>query len=265
MKSECKMMKTPTVKLLVSGIIPTLLVMLFVNLVPLPAAEEELMTAISSWTETVDLQPDGSARVTVQIGFERAAPGPLQLPCSFGKLSSPVLEIKGPANGRVEKKAGVNLLSLELTASPSPDQPLTITYLATGVFEPDQAVKTDFGNIETKYQFVNTVLVPISSFTGVVLLPPGLVVNNVDSYLPKLKKEDPNDPYTFDLFEGRRRMTIVVNTVKPGDRVMLAWRMKSTTHSPWFIFGIVLVGLGWLLAFRDIITPPAQVAVEKKP
>lgn len=221
----------------------------------------ETATTISSWTETVDLQPDGSARVTVQIGFERAVPGPLQLPCSFGKLSSPALEIKGAADGRIEKRAGVNLLVLEMSGAFAPDQPLTVTYLATGVFDPAQVTKTDFGNVEGKYQFVNTVLVPIASFTGIVLLPPGLVVNAVDSYQPKLRKEDPNDPYSFDIVEGRRRMRIVVNTVKPGDRVALNWRMKSTSRSPLFMLGLVLLGLGWLIAFREIVAaPPASKA-----
>ena len=249
-------------------ILSTLLTLLLLSCGPLCAeapagGAETVSVAIPSWTETVDLQPDGSARVTARVSFERLAPGHLELPCSFARTVDTALEIDGPAAGRIENRAGVNLLALEISGTPAPDQPLTISYLATGVFDPSQAPKTDFGNIEAKYQFVNTVLVPIASFTGVVLLPPGLVVNAVDSYLPKLKKEDPNDPYTFDLVDGRRRMTIVVNAVKPGDRVMLNWRMKSTSRSPWLVLGLLLVSIGWLAAFRDIVAPPPKTGAEK--
>lgn len=45
---------------------------------------------------------------------------------------------------------------------------------------------------------------------------------------------------------------------------MLNWRMKSTSHSLWFVLGLVLVGLGWLAAFRDIVVPAVQGAGEKK-
>ncbi|HBC75731.1 MAG: hypothetical protein A2008_12980 [Candidatus Wallbacteria bacterium GWC2_49_35] len=216
-----------------------------------PAAAAD--ASIAKYYETVTLSADGGASVSVELtaGFKGAE---MILPVSYGGINGAAAGASSEIKLETVKKGGVVYLKIapELFDGSSP---VKISYSAAGVFDPKQIVTNDFSNIETKYFFVNNTDFIIDSFEALIIMPAGFAVNKVDDYQPKLKKDDPSDPFTLDKKEGFRTVRVKTSALKSGDRVSLKWKMQPEKRSTVFMILLLIAGIWYLAAFTEVINP----------
>ncbi len=187
--------------------------------------------------------------MTVRGAIER-----LFIPCSY-KNPENIRRIDGAIETALQtiNIGGAELINYE--GSFTGETGITVRYDAKSVYNPDDLKSKDFSNAEVKYSFINNSSLSISSFEVMIILPRGLAVNRVSDYSPRLKSDDPNEPYTLLIQNGLRALKLKTADMKYGGRASLNFKMKPEKHSPVLIFIFVIASIWYLFAFRDIINP----------
>ncbi len=205
--------------------------------------------AIASWSERVELAADGGAEVTVR--FEPGAASPL-LPCALPDPSGAYfLEGGKRVPALIEDRGGAKFVRRPAR----PGAALSgYGYFSSGMFDPAQAAARNFGDIEVKYQFVNTTGEKIEKFRAELLLPQGMIVNAVADFQPKPGKSDTGDPYWLSKEGGRRAAGIRASALKSGDRSALRFDMKREKRPAGVWMLLLLAAVLYLFGFHDILS-----------
>ncbi|HNV72534.1 MAG TPA: hypothetical protein PKO06_22685 [Candidatus Ozemobacteraceae bacterium] len=217
----------------------------------------------SAYRERIEMKPDGSALVKIQARLEGARPANLVIPVTVGKygsgrlLSPQSLELPGEILG------GTTVVRVDLRAYPDELKDVTLEYVATGVFDPQQSRKTDYGNVVGTYKYMQLQPCMISSYTAELLLPEGMQLKAVDEFLPKVKKDDPHDPYAVrQTNDGRQMIVIEVNHLAFGQQIVLKWRQYRKDGQYGLFVGVLLLAVLYLVFFRDLISTTQETQKE---
>ena len=235
---------------------------LFLFLVTLAAAAGAPVTP--DWTtyqETIDLQPDGSARVEVRIKPASPDARELMIPCTLGEAMTGVVQKPGPVSIEPRKLGGASVFVVSRGETDPPLTELILSYTASGAFDPETAKKTDYGNTIGKYRFAQLNPLTISSFSAELILPKGLQLKAVDEFSPKAGKDDPNEPYQFLVAsDGRKIVSIHLSQVKFGQAVSMKWRQFRKDGQYGLLGGMLVLALLYLVFFRDLVMgiPPVR-------
>lgn len=218
--------------------------------------------AIASWDERVELAADGGAGVSVRL--EPGAARPL-LPCALPNPSGAYLlegGLRVPAS--IEERGGAKFIRQPGRPGAAPTG---YGYSASGLFDPAQAAARNFGDIEVKYQFVNTTGEKIEKFRAELLLPQGMIVNAVSDFQPKPGKSEAADPYGLSIDDGRRAADIRASGLKSGDRAALRFDMKREKRPAGVWMLLLLAAVLYLFGFHDILSaaPRSAKAAEAPP
>lgn len=218
--------------------------------------------SITNFCETVKLNGAGGALVNIDLTL-RGAGGKLLIPCSYKNPKNIKL-----MNGAIE--TGLQTINIggaefiNYNGMLTGETGITVKYDAEGVYNPDDLKTKDFSNAEVNYSFINNSGLAISSFEVMIILPEGLAVNRVSDYLPRLKRDDPNEPYELFIKDGLRALKLKTKDMKYGGRVSLNFKMKPERRSPAMIILFLIASLWYLFAFRDIINPREHKDTSKK-
>ncbi len=218
--------------------------------------------SITGYHETVTLNAAGGALVSAGLTL-RGTGTQLLIPCSYKKPKN-IRLVDGTLETGLQT---INIGGAEFINYNGPrtgETGITVQYDAESVYDPEDFKSKDFANAPVKYSFINNSGLAISSFEVMIILPAGLAVNRVDDYSPRLKKDDPNDPYTLLIKDGFRALKLSTSDMKYGGRVSLNFKMKPEKRSKALIFIFVIASLWYLFAFRDIINPREHKEAAKK-
>lgn len=219
-------------------------------------------TSITACRETVILNDTGGALVIVDLTLQGAGEKIL-IPCSYKKPKN-IRLVEGTLETLLQT---LNIGGSELinySGNYSGETGITLKYDAEGVYNPEDFKSKDFSNADVKYSFINNSGLAISSFEVIIMLPSGLAVNRVGDYSPRLKKDDPNEPYTLLIKDGRRALKLKTADMKYGGSASLNFKMKPEKRSPAIIILFIIASLWYLFAFRDIINPREHKEAAKK-
>jgi len=217
---------------------------------------------VSSLRESVVLDELGGAKTFISIVADLT--GEILIPCSLPNPDKAfIIDGSSETALAIENRGGSKFIKLspkELKSGVKTD----LRYEASGVFDTAEALTKDFGNIEMKYAFVNGTGEKIGSFEVSISLPPQMIVNTVNDYLPKLKKDDASDPFVLSKKDGRRTISLKFANMKFGDRSQLRFAMKNEKRPSyvWIIFMIITIW--YLIMFRDVIHPHGEHKDHKK-
>lgn len=224
-----------------------------------PAAE------LMGLRQTLDLQADGSARVTVEVW---PAPGQNGGTCELPLGVATATEVQiagtaGPVAATPITTGGRLMLPIDL-AGRNGDR-IVVSYRTPAVFEPKKAERSPWGNLTVTHAWCNLTPNRIASAELVILLPAGLLVNTVDDSTPTPSREDPNLPFRLDRDGERHRLTIGATALQLGDALSLTFRMKAGGRSKLLVLLVLLAIGAWLLGMRDLIRPQSPVGVNATP
>lgn len=217
---------------------------------------------IGGCRESVSLETGGGAKVAVELEAKPA--GEIMVPCSLpyprnafvsdGSLETAV---------SVEDRGGAKFVKLPASLFEKTGRAL-VRYETENAFDTSEAAVKDFGNIEVKYSFVNGTGEKIDSFETSISLPQGMIVNAVNDYLPKLKKDDARDPFTLSKKAGRRAISLSFAGMKFGDRAALRFSMKAEKRANGVLYIFIIIAIWYLIAFRDVVHPHGEHRDHKK-
>ena len=217
---------------------------------------------VSSLRESVVLDGNGGAKTFISIAA--GLTGEILIPCSLQNPEKAfIIDGSNETALAIENRGGSKFLKLSPNDLKNGAR-TELRYEASGVFDTAEALAKDFGNIEMKYAFVNGTGEKIGSFEVSISLPPKMIVNTVNDYLPKLKKDDAGDPFVLAKKEGRRTIGLKFANMKFGDRAQLRFAMKNEKRPAyvWIIFMIITIW--YLIMFRDVIHPHGEHRDHKK-
>ncbi len=217
---------------------------------------------IINYRESVLLDANGGARIFVSL--KSALTEEILIPCSLpAPFNAFAVDSSSETSIVIETRGGAKFMKIKPTVLKN-GAGIELRYESEGVFDTAEAETKDFGNIEAKYSFVNNTGEKIDSFEVSILLPPEMVVNTVNDYLPKLKKDDAGDPFVLTKKEGRRAIILKVANMKFGERAVLRFNMKSEKRPNAIFIIFMLIAVWYLIMFRDIIYPHGEHKDHKK-
>ncbi len=237
-----------------------LLAVLFFAVSPTLATEPASVHEDVVWNEfreRIDLRADGTACVEVGIVPGKGVSREILVPVTVGRLVSARLTHPVSQDIAPETLGGTSIVRVSLGSFSETINEIKVEYIASGAFAPAQALKSDYGNVDVKYQFVQLHPAMISSFSAEIVLPSGLQLKAVDEFSPKAKKDDPNEPYVLrQTPDGRKTVRIELGKVVFGQRVSMKWRQYRKDGQYGLFTGLLLAAALYLYFFRDLVKVP---------
>jgi hypothetical protein len=230
---------------------PRLAAWVCLAVVPLSALGAERW---GGYTETVVLEPDGRAAISVRFRLLESLPGAVvelpyayaTWPDSFGH-SAGVDTVLGLRNGQPARL----LVTLSRTATAGEDE--EIRFCLPGVAPFGTVPAGDFGNHTVSYRAVNTSIAPIDRYSVTLCLPAGWVFNDVVSTTPARPPNGAGSSYALRMQDGRHAITLTDTSVLQGTVIAMKLQARDGHKSPWLIVALVIIGGAYLITFRDLI------------
>ena len=189
--------------------------------------------------------------VSLTLVVRSGETGRLAVPLAFGAISDLTFDDNRGHRVMFDPQSTPPVLLLEnLDAGPDT---VHVRFTAKDFFNWDRAKKGAFGNYTVTSKFTQTVPEEIEEFSSEIVLPAGFIVNSIVESIPDYSENDAECPYQLRLVSERHAITIHSTKMKTGDVALLTIRMKSDQKSVIVLGGIVLLGVLYLIFFRDVL------------
>ena len=229
---------------------------IFLSLAAWPAAAQDAK-GITAYQELVDLAPDGSAKVTLNVTLSGWDSDKIELPLNFAKAE----DFEVAAGGRkVKATAGktgdVKVIKLQFDGKPAAEEKFAVTFTAREFFDWAKA-KTPRGTFRFSYTFTNATANNITGYKLKILLPPGYNIAGITSSTPRATGEEIEAPYDFATENGRVALNLRSKSVASGKFAAIAFGFeKEERHTlPVILIGLLIAALALYLK-RDVLTRP---------
>lgn len=228
-------------------------------------------TKIDSLTEIFKLDQTGKASVTWLLEIRQNFSRELLLPWNF--LAEPDLSVEFrivvsssgglkddlTSNSNLENTTPAFLIEKEGVRFVKIILPDTLPVVMKIQFEiPEfynfqKEKKSDFGNYSFKKRYSNTSISEIKSFSSEIVFPAGFDITTINETIPQQSEDDPVTPYQISRREGKNCVILKSDGLKLGEDVFIKLQIKSSQKSPYLWIGIVLIGMMYLIYFRDLV------------
>lgn len=196
------------------------------------------------YRERVELRGDGSAEIRLEMTVASVDRGEMRIPVAAGLPEKLKIQGFAPSALRRETVNGNHFLILDI---PKPaEYPLRVNVsfsLAEYRREKDRL----------EYRFVNMTTERIAEFSALVVLPEGVMVKNVSSFLPKPKNSGADSPLELTRMDGRRALAISLQGLGLGDTVSLDCSLQKEERSKILMVSMILVAFLYLFSYRDVL------------
>ena len=229
------------------------LALLLALLLGAPAFAEEAK-GITSLRETVELAPDGSAAVTVEVKLANWPADRLDLPLNFGKPGPLAVSGNVKADATVVRNGDARQIHVQFDGKPPVDTTVSIRFTAQDFLDWKKA-RSPRGVYGLSYTFTNTGMMTIGRYALTVRLPQGYGVNGVTSSTPRMTGEEVEPPYDFGTVDGRTVMNLRAKSIGPGKTAAIAFGFSEEERHPLpFVVAGLLIALVALWGKRDVLT-----------
>ena len=217
-----------------------------VALAPLPAWPQ----TVSSYSESVDIQADGAARVVVDV-LVPAGIRSIRLPVAEGARDAQTVSPAADASGVLAVHAGRAYLDLSIPSAVG-DAHVRIVYRV----DPWPGVKAPIlthDNRRIVYGITNTTTEQLPIVDASILLPPGLDVAAVEGVEPAVAEAATMLPYVLERRQGRAAVRLGPRTLAPGERVRVTMKAGHRSGTIEVVATVTLLAGAYLVAFRQLI------------
>jgi hypothetical protein len=217
---------------------------------------------LSSYRETVYLNPDGSA--DIHISLTVCAGSDPQILISVPRTPLLELKVRGIDSSAVRtiENQGSRFVALQLPGTSQGVLPVDLAFRVASYFEAG-APPAPFGKQALAYRFVNVGVERIKAFSAQIALPVGQVFFSIDDFSPKPGNTGMTAPYVISRVKGRNVVTISLSDVKLGDEIVLRGSFRSAAKSKVMLYFLAGLAVVYLVFFRDVLKNREKASVGK--
>ena len=229
---------------------------IFLALIAWPAAAQDAK-GITAYQELIDLAPDGSAKIRLDVTLSGWDSDKIELPLNFAKPEDFEVTADGRKAKAVAGKTGdVKVIKLQFDGKPAAQEKLSVTFTAKEFFDWAKA-KTPRGVFRFSYTFTNATANNIAGYKVKILLPPGYNIAGITSSTPRATGEEVEAPYDFATENGRVALNLRSKSVASAKNAAIAFGFeKEERHTaPVILIGLLIAALALYLK-RDVLTRP---------
>jgi hypothetical protein len=191
-------------------------------------------------TVTCTITPDSSAlMLPMELPFDRGTPAPGIV--SSDSTVSVVYFIRD----------GIPMLRLAGSSSSGRFLVLTARVDTLSLWRGLKA--GEFGNRTVTLSFRNTTPRRISQYTGALILPEGFTVTSVVSSDPAQTEKEPAAPFSIFGADGCAGISIHKADLGLSDVAQVTFRSKPAQHSPVLLICSCIIGVLYLIFFRNVL------------
>lgn len=211
------------------------------------------------------LADDGSAVLILTI--VPAAPGPGELALPFGETTASDFVIEGDrasftadaaGPAPVRQSAGRALLVLDIPAGVAAGDTIRVRCRVARAIDWAKA-RQAFGASDVSRTFVNDAGLSIGHFRMEIQLPESYRFRRITGSEPAFKPQaSPDPPYAIGRRDGRDTASLTTNHFRPGARARLGLEAERVHRSAVPLFGGVLLGILYLVFFRNSVAGTRQ-------
>ena len=216
--------------------------------------------SLAKFSEQIFMEKDGNAVVVWNIVPACDTLHMLLLPWNFPQSDGATIHLLAQnadtsrhlVEARLIAKEGIRFVRVE-SADHSALRSMHVTFPIQQFFDLRKEKIIDFGNYIIKKRYINTSIALIDSFSSELVLPAGFVVTSVDETIPKQTEESSISPFVVQKNDGRNSVVVRVAKMKLGEHAFVKMQAKSDAKSSVLFIGLSLIGILYLIFFRDLI------------
>ncbi len=205
--------------------------------------------SMSKYELRLDTRADGSGTVVLAVEAEAAGEATLTLPFPFKDCESLSL-VEGPA-GAVLKAENVNTQARIVVSLPSAS-PGTLTLRLRCDLKQALSEPTPAGRF-VRVSLLNTEPGSIGEVSVQVTFPDGLRGHAIREARPVAGKSEASPRAVLDEIDGRAGVRLETLVLTQGDTAALRVDLTSARPSPGFLVAGLLLGILYLISFRDLV------------
>ncbi len=201
--------------------------------------------------ERVVVHPPTAAEIVLTITTDHPDDLPPRIPFDRGTPRGAMICSDGGVVVAFTVQEGIPFLTL--AGTPTGPGPYTVT-VVVDTFPGWATLKAgEFGNRTFSFVFRNSTTTRIAEYTGTVLLPEGLTVTSVVSSEPAQTEKEPAAPFAVFSRGSRTGISIHAADLELADGARVTFRCKPTSKSPVLFAVCSLVGILYLIFFRNVL------------
>jgi len=225
-------------------------------------AESSIPVAMTSFNEVIEIQADGSAKVTTKITASTLDSGQLEIPWMFPNAQ----DLKATNNNRfaeteIVPRDGVHILVFKNVA-PGEYQ---IDFIVPEFIDWEKAGPEEFKAFEWRYELRNSIPKAIENYSMEIVLPKGWNYHRVMGSMPPMKPKDTYPPYLFHKDEnGLAHLVLNSSNLNLGDACWIDFSFKQSHSSTMLVVIGIILSILYLWFYRNILFESQKVAREQK-
>ena len=228
--------------------------------------------SLKEYTETYVLDNDGNGSVTLRLLCGETCPDALKLPFAYDRAVEVTASQGDPADegfklsAQIVDENGSAFLLLKNMKPNRGDLPVIVSFTAFKYFDWKKSRKKGSGLYLWKHEFLNLTRANIEKYAVDLVLPAGYTFQSVERSRPALTSKDPKAPYSFLIADKKHHVTLNAEKgLKLGKEASIEVTFQSENKSPFFLIVFGLLGLGYLIFYRDLLARAKELrAAEKK-
>jgi hypothetical protein len=229
---------------------------LLLSLIAVPIWAQEAK-GITTYQEVIDLMPDGSANVTLNVTLADSGLDRIDLPLNYSKPEHFAVDAKElKATAAAGKTGDVKVIKLQFDRKTASAIKVQITFTAREFFDWKKARGTH-GVYKLSYTFTNATSTDINRYALQVLLPAGYQLAGITSSTPRATGEDIEPPYDFRSESGRTALNLRSKSIAPGKSAAIAFGFEKDDRNPPLVIALgIIIAVIALYLKRDVLTNP---------
>lgn len=237
----------------------------------MPAAPVQAAPAgISSLSEKIFIAKDGSARVQSKIDVaDLKGAQALELPMNYkkpGDVSAYCMNAgqKRQVQCSLTEKGSASYLILNTADLDKTAMPLFVEFNVPAFMKWSDAGPKQYELYEGKYSFENLSPHLIEKYSMELVLPEGWAFHKVLKSEPAVDKNSPKMPYRFFVNDKLSHLTLDSKDMKFGRSASVKYSFKAVSKSPVTLIVVSIVGLVYLVVFRDLLAKYRKLSGEER-
>lgn len=205
-------------------------------------------TGVARYELRVDTRSDGSGKASLEVALDPIDGSVVVIPFPFAEVLSPeITGVPGIALSTVPANGQTNLI---VSLPPGTAAPLTVRVMAE---VPRVLTGTPPASRGARIALLNSQPGPINDIRLVVVFPEGLRGHAIQEALPRPARTEVEPRAAFTAVDGRGGVRLQAGKIAQGEIASLRVELADATPSPgWLLIG-VLLGVFYLVSFRDLI------------
>lgn len=225
-----------------------IIAVLLVSLLALPLAADEV---IKNFTEKIYPDESGNVKIKLEISLKSDS-NRIFLPFNYPNNTKLVKLGENLIRADIVNIDGVKYIEMVSKNKFDSSQTYSVFLDADKYFDYEKN-RSEFGNYNFSYKFINTRSKVIDTYKVYFFLPAKYVVTSITETIPKVKSSNPDFPFELGRIEGLNYVMLKNHKMSIGESSFIKFRFKEEKKSMLLFTVLILIAGAYLVFFRDLI------------